>query len=77
MTIPGGKHGDFLTREMTNARRDLGFLDKQNIVLQTTKEKRSTRYVSEDSRTWHRRGENGANRFSDRQLFAFLKVAGQ
>jgi hypothetical protein len=32
-----------LTREMTNARRDLGFLDKQNIVLQTTKEKRSTR----------------------------------
>ena len=27
------------TREMTNARRDLGFLDKQNIVLQTTNRK--------------------------------------
>jgi len=37
VTIPGGKHGGFSDTEMTKAYAAIrGFLDKQNIVRQTT-----------------------------------------
>jgi hypothetical protein len=37
VTIPGGKHGGFSDAEMTNAYTAIrAFLDKQNIVRQTT-----------------------------------------